>query len=352
MKTSLLLPLIFLMRLSGGAQILFPILSGSSSAASSVFGTPVGSSGSASGAGVTTQSGTQTTTAGDLLFVYASIETACANIIASANGTGSGYSLPTDTGSDTFTPIIPANGAKLAGIRLTAAGSGYTGTPTCAISGGGGSSATCTATQSGGAVAGVTLTATGSGFTSAPTVTISGGGGSGGTAEITAYGQQSGTSGTQACGAAWYAKNIAGTSNNQVTANSGGSVVYHAISVAEVSGPNASTPLDAGTGNPAGAESSANATSITSSSFSTSSANTIVFCGSRVEFTNQTWTAGNIGATSGTLLTAAIPGGNGSTNDFQAIEYQKFTSTQSGITAAISSGANAVRNMICAAFKN
>ena len=66
-------------------------------------------------------------------------------------------------------------------------GSGYTSAPTISITGGGGSSATATATISGGVVTGITITNAGSGYTSVPTVSFSGGGGSGAAAE--AYNQ-------------------------------------------------------------------------------------------------------------------------------------------------------------------
>ena len=78
-----------------------------------------------------------------------------------------------------------ANGA-LAGITVTAGGSGYTSAPTVSITGGGGSGATATAVRASGAVTGVTLTNPGSGYTSAPTIAFSGGGGgSGATATAT-----------------------------------------------------------------------------------------------------------------------------------------------------------------------
>ena len=78
-----------------------------------------------------------------------------------------------------------ANGA-LAGITVTAGGSGYTSRPTVAFSGGGGTGATATAVIASGAVTGVTLTNPGSGYTSAPTIAFSGGGGgSGATATAT-----------------------------------------------------------------------------------------------------------------------------------------------------------------------
>ena len=66
-------------------------------------------------------------------------------------------------------------------IRVTNAGSGYTGVPAISFTGGGTVTTTATATAVMG-VGNVTLTASGTGYTSAPTVNISGGGGSGATA--------------------------------------------------------------------------------------------------------------------------------------------------------------------------
>lgn len=64
-------------------------------------------------------------------------------------------------------------------IVVTAGGSAYTSAPTVAITGGGGSGATATATVSNGVVVSITVTASGTGYTSTPSVGFSGGGGSG-----------------------------------------------------------------------------------------------------------------------------------------------------------------------------
>ena len=61
-------------------------------------------------------------------------------------------------------------------IVVTDAGEGYTGAPTIAITGGGGSGGAATATVSGGAVNAISSLTAGSGYTSTPTVTFSGGG--------------------------------------------------------------------------------------------------------------------------------------------------------------------------------
>lgn len=72
--------------------------------------------------------------------------------------------------------------SSVAGITVTAAGSGYTSSPAISITGGGGSGAAATANISGGKITSVTVTAGGSGYTSPPTITFSGGGGTGSSA--------------------------------------------------------------------------------------------------------------------------------------------------------------------------
>lgn len=83
----------------------------------------------------------------------------------------------------TVTATITAS--PVASLAITAAGSGYTASPTVTISGGGGSGATATVSVGGGGVSGITLVNGGLGYTSAPTVTLSGGGGTGATATAT-----------------------------------------------------------------------------------------------------------------------------------------------------------------------
>jgi IPT/TIG domain-containing protein len=86
-----------------------------------------------------------------------------------------------------ITPTATSNGG-VSGMIITALGSGYTSAPTVALSGGGGTGATATATVSGGGITGITITNAGSGYTSTPTVTFSGGGGSGAAAMATISG--------------------------------------------------------------------------------------------------------------------------------------------------------------------
>jgi hypothetical protein len=64
-------------------------------------------------------------------------------------------------------------------VYLTNFGSGYTSAPTCTLSGGGGTGATCTVTEAPGIA--VNLTAHGSGYTTMPQCVLNGGGGTGGT---------------------------------------------------------------------------------------------------------------------------------------------------------------------------
>ncbi|SDB54427.1 Phage tail tube, TTP, lambda-like [Pseudomonas sp. NFACC13-1] len=64
-------------------------------------------------------------------------------------------------------------------IEISSGGTGYTSAPTVALTGGGGTGATATASISGGAVTGITITNPGSGYTSVPTVAFTGGAGSG-----------------------------------------------------------------------------------------------------------------------------------------------------------------------------
>ncbi len=85
---------------------------------------------------------------------------------AAANDT---YARIQDT-SLTFTPLTVAR--SLAGIAVTAGGTGYSATPTVSIAGGGGQGATATATVSGGVITAFKLTSPGFGYSSVPMVNI------------------------------------------------------------------------------------------------------------------------------------------------------------------------------------
>jgi len=81
--------------------------------------------------------------------------------------------------------VMSAAPESLTSLTLSASGSGYSSTPTCAFSGGGGSGGTCQATGLG-PVSSIALSAGGSGYTSTPTCALTGGGGTGATCTILA----------------------------------------------------------------------------------------------------------------------------------------------------------------------
>lgn len=103
----------------------------------------------------------------------------------------------TGTGGDIDVPCIwlncyaPAGGygalstasQTLNYAAVTELGTGYTGAPSCTLSGGGGSGAACRAAITG-VVSSVNLTNGGSGFTGLPTCTLTGGGGTGASCEV------------------------------------------------------------------------------------------------------------------------------------------------------------------------
>jgi hypothetical protein len=73
-------------------------------------------------------------------------------------------------------------GTTIAGINVTAGGTGFTSAPTVTFTGGGGTGAAATAVVSGGNVVGINVTNAGTGYTTAPTIGFTGGGGTGATA--------------------------------------------------------------------------------------------------------------------------------------------------------------------------
>jgi len=74
--------------------------------------------------------------------------------------------------------VLSTAGQALNSIWLMTLGSGYTSAPSCTLSGGGGSGATCSAITTG-VVSSLTLISGGSGYTAEPTCTLTGGGGTG-----------------------------------------------------------------------------------------------------------------------------------------------------------------------------
>lgn len=75
----------------------------------------------------------------------------------------------------TSKPTVTQKGG-ISAVHVTNGGTGYTTAPTVAITGGGGTGATATATVSAGVITGVTITNPGSGYTGTPTVAFTGAG--------------------------------------------------------------------------------------------------------------------------------------------------------------------------------
>jgi len=105
---------------------------------------------------------------------------------------GTGYtSTPTITIASPGTEVQAVAGAvSFAGgtvstITVTAGGTGYTSAPTVVFTGGSGTGATATATESGGAITGISITNGGSGYITPPTISFTGGGGTGAAAVVT-----------------------------------------------------------------------------------------------------------------------------------------------------------------------
>jgi len=119
------------------------------------------------------------------------------SLVNAGYGTAAGVSisdpLPSVVTSTNYTTGTTVS--SVAGIYVTASGSGYTSAPTVTFTGGGGTGAAATATISGGQVVAITITSGGSGYTSAPTIGFSGGGGSGAaaTSQIASVTNSSGT---------------------------------------------------------------------------------------------------------------------------------------------------------------
>ena len=88
--------------------------------------------------------------------------------------------LPTGTYISGYIPmgVFSTAGQPLTSVLVTSLGSGYTSNPTCTLSGGGGSGATCSAIATG-VVSSLNLTSGGSGYTSDPNCTLTGGAGTG-----------------------------------------------------------------------------------------------------------------------------------------------------------------------------
>ena len=74
---------------------------------------------------------------------------------------------------------MPSGDDQIAGVRVTAGGSGYTSAPAVAFTGGGGKGAAGVGVLDSDAVSSIRITDPGSGYSSVPTAAFTGGGGSG-----------------------------------------------------------------------------------------------------------------------------------------------------------------------------
>lgn len=296
------------------------------------------SSGDAAGPAATVSTNAATTTAGDLLYVAWSAQ------VSGPGCTSGSNPVPSDTGSDAFLPLPIPGGGEVLAAKFTAAGSGYS-SPACAVTGGGGTGAACSATQSGGAINAVTVTAIGSGYTSIPTVTITdGGSGTGATAAVVSMG----LSGSVGCASHWYVKSAAGTTNNQVTITTGTGFGYVRVVAMEASGTSASTPLDAAMSATSGGSS---VTTLTSGAFTTSTADEIIFSAATIEALGNTWAAGSASACASGGGTCTIP--SGATPSTTAItgQYKIVSATQTGATVTLDPSGSQQMQLLGATFK-
>jgi hypothetical protein len=275
-----------------------------------------------------------TTTATDTITYGASLGMVCA-----PTGASTLTDFPTDTGGDSFTPIFPGGPAYPIGVHIASGGSSYTGATGCSISGSPAGASTCSVTLGSGGTAGqvvgVQIGVNSTPFTGAGTVSITdSGGGSGANVVVSGYGTQN----ANTCQAIWYAKNIAATTNNQVSLPLGGSTAFVSAVQMEIQGADTSAPLDqvvsgSGTG------------SVTTGSFGSGLAHEFVACFGNVYQLSQTWTAGSgFTLALGTGGTPNYTIGNG---QYQADYNPNGTSPSISVT----SGSNAMQ-MLCASFKN
>jgi hypothetical protein len=112
------------------------------------------------------------------------------NVTASGGGTTGYTSAPTCAltgGAGSGATCTTSISGLVTAITKTANGTGYTTAdpPFCTLTGGGGVGATCSTTVNGAGTVSLTLQSGGSGYTSAPTCTLTGGSGSGATCTAT-----------------------------------------------------------------------------------------------------------------------------------------------------------------------
>jgi hypothetical protein len=136
----------------------------------------------------------------------------------------------------------------------------------------------------------------------------------------------------------WYALNITGNASNIVTVNMGSSVQFWGVVVEQWSGIATSSADDG-----VHATDDTTGTTLTSTAFSTSQANTVVFCIAQVANTGQAWTA-DTGA--GYTL-------RGNDDDqVLASQSREFTSQQTGVTVSFTSAdGTSSKHMYVSAFK-
>lgn len=255
----------------------------------------------------------QTTTATDLLYAFTVVDIPC------STGASNGSWAVTDTGGDTFTPIVPNGTGIILTIGITQVGTGYSTTPSMTISGcsaNGTYGATCSGSAPNLTCSGynTTVAATGCG-PSLPTVSFSGGSPTvPEAAVVTAVGVAGGH-----CTAAFYCSSLAGTSNNIVTFTHP-SATFSALTIEEFSGV---STIDA----EADGESTSSVSSVTTGSYSTTvNAEAAVF-GSALVNTGCSWTP-----TSGWTIPSAGTPASGSGVYCMNSEYKILSSTVSGVT--------------------
>lgn len=120
-----------------------------------------------------------------------------------------------------------------------------------------------------------------------------------------------------------YVKSSAGNAADVITATQSGADTQIAASCVYFSGQDPTAPLDTHVTGEAD-----NATTVTSGSFTTATANQFIFAGLGAYNSGKTWTAGNIGGAGATIPSGAI-----SPFKFIASEYLIVSSIQSSITA-------------------
>jgi len=132
----------------------------------------------------------------------------------------------------------------------------------------------------------------------------------------------------------FYAKNITGNASNVITASFGASI-FNAIDAVQYSGLDKTSPLDAtATGTGSGS------TTITSGTFSTSSADQIIVAGCQQSFVGASWTAES-------NYTKRVE----SYENITMIEDKIVSTTQSSITSSASSSSTVDKVILVATFK-